>query len=173
MNNGMMRVWDYYGQLTRLLLGLAPVVLLLFRVWVALAFWRAGVVKIEDPMGTSYLFNNEYHVPLLSGDTAAFLGTWIELVAPWFLLLGLGGRLTAAFLFVYNIMAVISYPDLWPHGFWLGVLGSDFNDHKIWAMMLLAVIAWGPGFFSIDRMLARFWPKPANDPSGAVAQAAP
>ena len=147
-----------YGQLVRGLSGLGPVVLLLFRVWVALAFWRAGVVKIEDPSGTSYLFNNEYHVPLLSGDTAAFLGTWIELITPWFLLLGLGGRLTAAFLFVYNLVAVISYPDLWPHGFWAGLIGGDFNDHKIWAMMQLAVIAWGPGALSIDRWLARLWP---------------
>lgn len=172
MNDGMVRVGNYYDQLARLLVGLAPVVLLLFRVWVALAFWRAGVVKIEDPMGTSYLFNNEYHVPLLSGDTAAFLGTWIELIAPWFLLLGLGGRLTAAFLFVYNIIAVISYPDLWPHGFWPGLLGSDFNDHKIWAMMLLAVIAWGPGFFSIDRVLAGFWPRAAGGRSAVLTHGA-
>ena len=158
MNNRLGHASDYYQQLAGALSNLGPVVLLLFRVWVALAFWRAGVVKIEDPSGTSYLFNNEYHVPLLSGDTAAFLGTWIELITPWFLLLGLGGRLTAAFLFVYNLVAVVSYPDLWPHGFWTGLIGSDFNDHKIWAMMLLAVIAWGPGALSIDRWLARLWP---------------
>ncbi len=158
MNKLLACAENYYDQLVRGLSGLGPVVLLLFRVWVALAFWRAGVVKIEDPSGTAYLFNNEYHVPLLSGDTAAFLGTWIELITPWFLLLGLGGRLTAAFLFVYNLVAVISYPDLWPHGFWTGLIGSDFNDHKIWAMMLLAVIAWGPGALSIDRWLARLWP---------------
>ncbi|MCW8808893.1 MAG: DoxX family protein [Rhodanobacter sp.] len=149
---------DHYQRLARALSGLGPLVLVLFRLWVALAFWRAGVVKFEDPTGTSYLFNYEYHVPLLSGDMAAFVGTWIELIAPWFLLLGLGGRLTAAFLFVYNLMAVISYPDLWPHGFWLGLIGSDFNDHKIWAMMLLAVIAWGPGALSLDRVLGRFRP---------------
>lgn len=150
---------DYYSHLVRILSGLGPLVLLLFRVWVALAFWRAGLVKIADPSGTAYLFNNEYHVPLLSADVAAFLGTWIELIAPWFLLLGLGGRLTAVFLFVYNLMAVISYPALWPHGFWSGLVGDDFNDHKIWAMMLLAIIAWGPGALSIDRLLARFWPR--------------
>lgn len=153
------RIADAYRHITLILGGLGPVVLLLFRVWVALAFWRAGVVKIEDPMGTAYLFNNEYHVPLLSGDAAAFLGTWIELITPWFLLFGLGGRLTAAFLFVYNLMAVLSYPDLWPHGFWTGLVGSDFNDHKVWGMMLLALVAWGPGMFSLDRVIERFWPR--------------
>jgi putative oxidoreductase len=154
VNDFMMSIENFYARLARGLAGLGPVVLLLFRVWVALAFWRAGVVKIEDPMGTSYLFHNEYHVPLLSGDTAAFLGTWIELIAPWFLLFGLGSRLTAVFLFVYNIMAVVSYPDLWPHGFWVGLIGSDLNDHKIWAL-----IAWGPGMLSLDRLVLRFWPK--------------
>ncbi|EIL99262.1 hypothetical protein RHOFW104T7_18070 [Rhodanobacter thiooxydans] len=158
MNKLLWRTSGYYRQLAAALSSLGPVVLLLFRVWVALAFWRAGVVKLDDPAGTSYLFNNEYHVPLMSGDTAAFLGTWIELVAPWFLLLGLGGRLTAGFLFIYNIMAVVSYPDLWPHGFWAGLVGNDFSDHKVWAMMLLAVIAWGPGAFSLDRILERFRP---------------
>ncbi len=153
-----MSIESIHTRLVNALSGLAPMVLLLFRVWVALAFWRAGVVKIEDPSSTSYLFNNEYHVPLLSGDTAAFIGTWIELITPWFLLFGLAGRLTAVFLFVYNIMAVVSYPGLWTNGFWVGLVGNDFNDHKIWAMMLLALIAWGPGFFSIDRLVARFWP---------------
>lgn len=168
MNDFMMSIESSYARLTRGLTGLGPVVLLLFRVWIALAFWRAGVVKIEDPMGTSYLFNNEYHVPLLSGDTAAFLGTWIELIAPLFLLFGLGGRLTAAFLFVYNIMAVVSYPDLWPNGFWVGLVGSDFNDHKVWAMMLLALIAWGPGMFSLDRLVHRVWPRRTGSPQGAA-----
>lgn len=71
MKDFILSIATIHAQLAQALSGLAPVVLLLFRVCVALAFWRAGVVKIEDPTGTSYLFNNEYPVPLLSGDTAA------------------------------------------------------------------------------------------------------
>ena len=155
MNTMMKRGFAFYDDFAAALTQLGPLALLLFRAWVALAFWRAGVVKIEDPYGTQYLFNNEYHVPLLSGDVAAFLGTWIELITPWLLVVGLAGRLTALFLFVYNIIAVVSYPDLWPHGFWAGLIGGDFNDHKVWAMMLLAVIAWGPGTLSLDALLGR------------------
>jgi putative oxidoreductase len=155
MNTMMKRSFAFYNDFATALTRLGPLALLLFRAWVALAFWRAGVVKIEDPYGTQYLFNNEYHVPLLSGDVAAFLGTWIELITPWLLVVGLAGRLTALFLFVYNIIAVISYPDLWPHGFWTGLIGDGFNDHKVWAMMLLAVIAWGPGSLSLDALLGR------------------
>ena len=155
MNTMMKRGFAFYDDFAAALTRLGPLALLLFRAWVALAFWRAGVVKIEDPYGTQYLFNNEYHVPLLSGDVAAFLGTWIELITPWLLVVGLAGRLTALFLFVYNLIAVISYPDLWPHGFWTGLIGDGFNDHKVWAMMLLAVISWGPGALSLDALLGR------------------
>lgn len=128
------------------------------RAWVAVAFWHAGLVKLADPIGTQYLFNQEYHVPLLSGNTAAFLGTWTELITPWLLVLGIAARPTAVVLFVYNIVAVISYPDLWPHGFWTDLLGTqEFSDHKIWGLMLLAVIAWGPGALSVDALLGRWF----------------
>ena len=53
---------------------------------------------------------------------------------------------------------------LWPHGFWVGLIGSDFSDHKIWAIMLLAVIARGPGKLSIDRLIQRFWPGARSQP---------
>lgn len=152
---------------------LGPTVLLLMRIWVAIAFWRAGIVKIEDPIGTRFLFNTTYDVPFLPPDLAAFLGTWIELITPWLLGLGIGGRFTALFLFVYNAIAVISYPDLWPHGFWHGLAGTtDFADHKIWALMLLAVVAWGTGRWSIDELAARLCRRackrrPSNDNDGS------
>lgn len=133
---------------------LGSVTLLFMRIWVALAFWQAGLVKIADPMGTQYLFESMYHVPLLPPDFAAVLGTWIELIVPWFVGLGLLGRPLALFLFIYNIIAFSSFPGLWPHGFWHGLFGTaDFADHKIWGLMLMAVIAWGPGKLSLDTLV--------------------
>ncbi|MGH8147297.1 MAG: DoxX family protein [Rhodanobacteraceae bacterium] len=135
-----------------------PFALLFMRIWVALAFWHAGLVKLEDPMSTQYLFESVYHVPLLPAGIAAVLATWIELVVPWFVGLGLLGRLSALFLFVYNIIAFASFPALWPHGFWVGLFGTTaFADHKIWGLMLLAVIAWGPGRLSLDALLGSTW----------------
>ncbi|TAM85750.1 MAG: DoxX family protein [Candidimonas sp.] len=137
---------------------IAPLALLLMRLWVAIAFWHAGMVKIADPEGTKALFENLYHVPILAPAIAAALGTWVELVTPWLLGLGIAGRVTAMFLFIYNLLAVISYPDLWPHGFWSGLANwGDFPDHKVWAMMLLAVVARGPGRYSVDSILGRLW----------------
>jgi putative oxidoreductase len=93
-------------------------------------------------------------VPLLSPQVAATLGTWVELITPWFLIFGLGTRAVAAMLFVYNIIAVVSYPDLWPDGFWTGLIGSDFDDHKAWGLMFLALVAWGPGVLSLDGVVS-------------------
>lgn len=133
---------------------LGSVALLFMRIWVALAFWHAGLVKIASPISTQFLFTSTYHVPLLSPDIAAVVATWIELVVPWFVGLGLFGRPFALFLFIYNIIAFSSFPGLWPHGFWPGLLGTaEFADHKIWGLMLMAVIAWGPGRFSIDTLM--------------------
>nr|WP_018294568.1 DoxX family protein [Mariprofundus ferrooxydans] len=156
MKNMMISIHAAYMHVALLLERTGPLSLLLFRLWVALAFWRAGVVKLNDPGGTAYLFNYEYHVPLLSPDLAAQLGTGVELVFPWLLALGLMGRMSAAFLFVYNIVAVISYPDLWPHGFWVGLWGNDFIDHKAWGLMLLALTLYGPGKLSLDAVIARW-----------------
>ena len=83
---------------------LGAATLLGMRLWVALAFWQAGLVKIASPETTRYLFENMYHVSLLPPDLAAVLGTWIELVLPWFIGLGLLSRPFALFLFIYNIV---------------------------------------------------------------------
>lgn len=135
---------------------LAPVSLLLFRLWVALDFFRAGLVKISDMNSTIYLFQSTYQVPLLPPVAAAYLGTGIELIMPWFIAFGLLGRPFAAFLFIYNIIAVISYPDLWPNGLWKDFWHGGFTDHKVWALMLLAIVLYGPGRLSLDYALNRW-----------------
>lgn len=150
MNDGYVRGVDWLSA------WLGPFTLLCMRIWVALAFWRAGVTKFEDPMGTQFLFNVMYQVPLLPPDFAAVLGTWIELIVPWFIAFGLLTRPFALFLFVYNIIAFASFPALWPNGFWVSLFNtSDFADHKIWGLMLLVIIAWGPGLLSLDALFMR------------------
>lgn len=138
---------------------LAPLVDLALRLWVADAFFRAGLVKAHNMDSTRALFENEYHVPLLPPDFAAYLGTGIELVVPLFLAFGLFGRLTAGFMFVYNLICVISYPDLWPDGFWADFFGDGFTDHKVWGLMLLVTLVYGPGKLSLDYLLVRFFPR--------------
>lgn len=50
---------------------------------------------------------------------------------PWFIVLGLPARSFAP-LFIHNLVAVASYPDLWPHGRWAGLFKfTDFAGHKV------------------------------------------
>lgn len=124
--------------------GLAPIATLALRLWVANVFFKAGMLKFNSWDSTLYLFENEYHVPLLSPHLAAILGTATELTFPILLALGLAGRFSAFVLFAFNIIAVISYPDLEAAG---------IRDHQIWGLMLLVPLLQGPGKLSIDALL--------------------
>jgi putative oxidoreductase len=121
---------------------------LLLRLWVAHAFWVSGVTKIQSWDSTLYLFENEYSVPLLSPEFAAYLGAAVELAFPVLLAFGLLGRLAAFVLFLFNLVAVISYPDL-------GAAGIE--QHKVWGLMLLVSLLHGPGRLSLDHLLLRRW----------------
>ena len=141
------------SQFTTTLDRLAPLADLLLRLWVAYAFFVSGLTKIESWDSTLLLFQYEYHVPLLPPALAAYLGTATELGMPVFVALGSGGRIAAAILFVFNIVAVISYPDLMPAG---------LEQHKVWGLMLFVVLARGPGRLSVDHWLAGRYGRRAN-----------
>jgi putative oxidoreductase len=111
---------------------------------VAWVFFNSGLVKIASWDSTLYLFEYEYVVPLLPWELAAYMGTAAELILPVFLALGLLTRPMAAILFVFNITAVVSYPLLWERGFF---------DHQLWGLMILIVVVWGAGPFSVDKLL--------------------
>jgi putative oxidoreductase len=125
---------------------LAPVLDLAIRIWVGMVFFQSGLTKILSWDTTLSLFENEYAVPLLPPQVAAYMGTAAELGLPIFLVLGLGGRLSAAALFVFNIIAVVSYPDL-------GEVG--LKDHQYWGLLLLVTLLHGPGKISVDHALRR------------------
>ena len=125
---------------------LSPAVDLLIRVFVASVFFKSGLTKIASWSSTVSLFENEYAVPLLPPEVAALLGTGVELFFPVLLVLGLGSRFAAAVLFVFNIIAVISYPDL-------GEVG--LKDHQYWGLLLLFPLLHGPGKIAIDHFIRR------------------
>lgn len=123
---------------------LAPLADLLLRLYVAKVFWDSGMTKIANWQSTLFLFQYEYQVPLLSYEIAAYLGTAAELVLPVFLALGLAGRFAALALFVFNIVAVISYPSL---------NAAGEIQHVMWGLMLLMPMVHGPGKLSVDHLL--------------------
>jgi putative oxidoreductase len=129
---------------------LQPLLLLAARLYVAQIFFRAGVLKIADWSSTLALFHDIYKVPLLPPDLAAYIGTAGELVFPVLIVLGLAGRLSAAGLFVVNVMAVASYLDLF--GF---ECPAGINSHYYWGSILLTLVVFGPGKMSLDEFVLR------------------
>ena len=119
---------------------------LAIRLYLARVFIGSALTKLHDWSITVALFENEYHVPVLSPAMAAFLGTAAELGLPLLLLAGLGTRVAALALFAFNIVAVVSYPDLSDAG---------FKDHILWGTLMLVLAVYGPGKLSVDRLLSR------------------
>ena len=129
---------------------LQPLLLLAARLYVALIFFRSGVLKITDWSSTLVLFRETYHVPILPPEFAAVLGSFGELAFPVLIALGLAARFGAAGLFFVNVMAVVSYPDLF--GF---ECPAGINAHYYWGSILLALVAFGPGRLSLDAWIVR------------------
>ena len=125
---------------------LSPVLDLGIRLLVAWVFFRSGMIKVESWSGTLALFRYEYAVPLLPPVAAAYLGTAAELGLPVLLALGIGTRAAAAALFVFNIVAVLSYP---------GLSDAGLRDHQYWGLLMLVTLFHGPGRLSLDHFLQR------------------
>lgn len=119
---------------------------LAIRLYAADVFWKSGLTKIASWDTTLALFENEYTVPFLPPQLAALLGTGIELAMPVLLALGLGARFAAFVLFAFNIVAVVSYPELSPAG---------FANHVTWGLLLLVPLLHGAGRLSLDHFIGR------------------
>lgn len=122
-----------------------PLAQLAARLYVAQVFFASGLTKLRDWETTLALFTDEYQVPLLSPSVAALLGTAGELVLPVLLALGLTGRFAAAGLFVINAVAVVSLADIPP---------AALQQHVFWGSLLIGLLLWGPGRWSLDRFVA-------------------
>lgn len=120
------------------------------RCYLAWVFFKAGLTKIQDWDTTVALFTDEYKVPLLSPELAALAGTGGELVLPLLLAAGLLARPAAFGLFMVNLMAVVAYPQLFSFS-----CPAAINDHRYWGILLLMLLAFGPGRFSMDALLHR------------------
>ncbi|MFZ4763294.1 MAG: DoxX family protein [Alphaproteobacteria bacterium] len=109
------------------------------RLWIADVFWKSGTSKLSDWEGTIALFTDEYKVPLLPPDIAAYLGTATELTAPVLLVLGLGARLGAASLLFMTATIEFTY--------------MHFDVHIVWALMLSLILLQGAGKASLDALI--------------------
>ncbi len=116
---------------------------LAMRVGVGAVYWNAGLTKIASWQTTVVLFRDEYRVPLLPPELAAYMATAVELTCPILLFLGLAARLaTLPMLAQALVIQVFVYPE-------------DWIEHLTWASMLLFILTRGPAANSLDRFFAR------------------
>lgn len=117
---------------------------LVSRLAIASVFWRSGRTKVHSLSireETFLLFRDEYRVPLLPPDLAAYVSTAAEHVFPVLLVIGFASRLSAlGLLGMTMVIQLFVYPSGWP-------------QHILWIAMLLQIIARGPGALSLDHFI--------------------
>lgn len=149
------------GSIDRIAYALAA---LFARIVAAHPFFASGQTKIDGPIfggvfhgvdltfklptsireSAATLFEEEYHLPIIPPDTAAYLAAIAENLLPVLLVLGLATRLSALGLLAMTlVIQFFVYPDAW------------WTAHAYWAALLIILIARGPGAFSLDHLLAR------------------
>lgn len=121
--------------------------LLVQRFGIASIFFLSGRTKVEGwftiTESTYELFRFEYAGVPLPPDLAAVMATTAEHLFPVLLVLGLCTRLSAlALLGMTLTIQIFVYPDAW-------------STHLSWAGLLLPLVAFGGGKFSLDRLLFR------------------
>ncbi|RQS72616.1 DoxX family protein [Burkholderia sp. Bp8963] len=115
------------------------------RVAVATIFWNSAMTKLADWNAALQLFREEYRLPVLPPDVAAYITVSIELSMPVLLVLGLGVRPVALVLLgMTSVIEIFVYPLAWP-------------THIQWAAMLLVLLCRGAGALSLDHLLGRRW----------------
>ena len=124
------------------------------RFGIASVFWRSGQTKVRGfsiREETFVLFREEYMVPLLPPDLAAYISTAAEHLFPVLLVVGFASRLSALGLLAMTmVIQLFVYPTGWP-------------QHILWIGLQLLIIARGPGAVSLDHLVwGRAAPVPAR-----------
>ncbi len=145
---------DPIARFTRALFGLVPasLALIVLRLTLALPFYKSGLTRWDGwfslSFGAKALFSDEYRlhlfgqeIPFPQPELVATMASTAEIVLPILLAFGLLTRYAALGLLGMTAVIQLVYPDGWA------------NFHLPWAAMALAIMAFGPGRVSLDRLL--------------------
>ncbi len=113
------------------------------RIGIATTFLRSGLLKLDgwSNGNTLALFTDEYQLPLIPPQIAAYMATTFELSMPVFILAGFFTRFAALVLLGMTlVIEIFVYP-------------NAFDTHGVWAASLLYLMKYGPGVLSVDNFV--------------------
>jgi putative oxidoreductase len=141
------------ARLTSALFGLVPasLVLLILRLTLARPFFASGLTRWDGwftlSFGTKILFSEDYRlhvfgaqIPFPAPELVATMASTAEIALPILLAFGFLTRYAALGLLAMTAVIQLTYPDGWA------------NFHLYWAALALAIMAYGPGSLSLDRL---------------------
>ncbi|MEO0367565.1 MAG: DoxX family protein [Pseudomonadota bacterium] len=120
---------------------IAPLANLWARIYIGMIFFRSGQAKLVDFEETIEFFEDDWALPFLPAEPAAYLATIGELVLPVLLILGLFTRIGALGLFV---MAAVIQFYVFP-----------LNEHYYWMIILALLVGYGGGKLSVDNLILK------------------
>ena len=142
------------ARLTSALFGLIPawLPLLILRLTLARPFFASGLTRWDGwftlSFGTKTLFAEEYKLHIFGSEISfpmpelvATMASTAEIVLPILLAFGLLTRWAALGLLVMTGVIQLTYPDGWA------------NFHLYWGAIALAIMTFGPGAISLDRLI--------------------
>jgi putative oxidoreductase len=108
-------------------------------------FWLSGRTKVDGILSVNEtalaLFQDEYKLPIIPSEWAAYMAAYSEHLFPILLVLGLFTRFSAfALLGMTAVIQIFVYPGAWA-------------THLTWAAIALYLLARGGGNVSLDRAL--------------------
>lgn len=120
------------------------------RVGVGAVFFKAGLLKYNSWEFAVKLFEEEYQAPFLPPELAARIAMVQELTIPILLFLGLATRVaTIPLLGMIAVIQAFVYP-------------NAYNDHLVWGSILVLLLTRGPGVFSLDYLIERWYRRSAH-----------
>jgi putative oxidoreductase len=142
------------ARITGAVFGLVPawLPLLVLRLALARPFFASGLTRWDGwftlSFGTKILFEQDYklhifgaEIPFPVPDVVAAMASTAEITLPILLAFGFLTRWAALGLLAMTGVIQLTYPDGWA------------NFHLYWAAMALAIITFGPGAISLDRLI--------------------
>jgi putative oxidoreductase len=142
------------ARFTSAVFGLVPawLPLLILRLTLARPFFASGLTRWDGwftlSFGTKILFAEEYklhlfgaEIPFPMPELVATMASTAEIVLPVLLAFGFLTRWAGLGLLIMTGIIQLTYPDGWA------------NFHLYWAAMALAIITFGPGAISLDRLI--------------------